>query len=528
MLSLSDFTTPILIVTVSYGACILAVRVYHRLFPPLRFLRGPANSNLLFGNFRELADDPTASLHEKWAAEYGSAYRMHGILNSSVLVLQDAKGMHHLLSHTEDIYQRPESARWNLSRLLGSGVLVTEGEKHRMQRRVMNPAFGPIQVRALTDIFVDKSLELRDYWLKEIQSSDSKTPVIVGAGLSKMTLDVIGLAGFNYEFKALTSDGDELSRAFSSIFGGNQRNFLDLLRIQFAFLRKLPIPANPRIRHAREIMDRIGKQLVTDAKKLAELPEEKDTKSRDLLTLLVRSNMNTSIPEHQRMKDEDVLARHETTSTSTSWAIWVLTQHKDVQAKLREELLTVATDNPSMEELNALPYLDSFVREVLRMCAPIMWVFRTAIKDDVMPLKDPIVDVNGKMHTELHIRKGQQIKLSILAMNKDKKVWGDDAAEFKPERWGKEPEAAHNIPGVWSHLMTFIGGPRACIGWRFSVVEMKALLFTLVRAFEFDLAVPKEEIIFKKGVMAPLARPAAKNLPGHQLPVVLTPVKKDN
>ncbi|KAF9229896.1 cytochrome P450, partial [Melanogaster broomeanus] len=87
--------------------------------------------------------------------------------------------------------------------------------------------------------------------------------------------------------------------------------------------------------------------------------------------------------------------------------------------------------------------------------------------------------------------KGDPIFIPILAMNTSKELWGPDAHEFKCEN---VPEAVSDIPGVWSHLLSFLGGPRACIGYRFAVVEMKVLLFTLVRAFEFELAVPASEI----------------------------------
>lgn len=84
--------------------------------------------------------------------------------------------------------------------------------------------------------------------------------------------------------------------------------------------------------------------------------------------------------------------------------------------------------------------------------------------------------------------KGQTIQIPILALNRSKEIWGEDAREFKyvfisiffrtrpiatnrPERWESAPEAAASIPGVWGHMLTFIGGPRACIGYRFSLVE---------------------------------------------------------
>ncbi|THV06953.1 cytochrome P450 [Dendrothele bispora CBS 962.96] len=533
---LTDVIIPIALVTVSYALCLGISSLYRRLFPHLRHLPGPKNPHLLYGNFIEIAEDDTASTHEKWGEKYGPTYRLN-----------------------EEVYHKPDVARAAISRLLGDGLLVVEGEKHKMQRRVMNPAFGPIQIRALTEIFVDKSLELRDYWMREIQKSSNKE-VIVGAGLSKMTLDVIGRAGesnqrfsqsfalqlnvnhptigFNYDFEALSGGANsELSRAFAAVFGNFNRTILDFLRTQFVIFRNLP--ANPVFRNARGLMDRIGNELLQDAKEMARSSEKQDGmgKSRDLLSLLMRSNLDNNLPDHQRMSDEDVLAQiptffvagHETTSTSTTSAIYILTQHKDVQAKLRQELLAVGTDSPSMDELSALPYLDAFVREVLRLHAPVTFIARAAVKDDIIPLKEPVIDVNGKTLTELHVKKGQLIQIPIQSMNKDKKLWGEDAWEFKPERWGKEPEAAHEIPGVWSHLLTFIGGTRACIGWRFSVVEMKAILFTLIRAFEFDLAVPKEDVTFKRPLMVSLSRPMAKShLPERRLPVTLTPVTRDN
>lgn len=90
-----------------------------------------------------------------------------------------------------------------------------------------------------------------------------------------------------------------------------------------------------------------------------------------------------------------MVAGHETTSTATAWALFALAQYPDVQAKLRDELLSVSTDSPSMEELQALPYLDMVVKEVLRHHTPVPAAIRMAMKDDMIPLNTPFVDRNG-------------------------------------------------------------------------------------------------------------------------------------
>jgi len=146
-----------------------------------------------------------------------------------------------------------------------------------------------------------------------------------------------------------------------------------------------------------------------------------------------------------------------------------------------------------MDELSALPYLDAVVKETLRV-HPIGDTMRVAMKNDVLPLEQPFTDKHGVIHDGIKVSKGTPIFIPILVMHRSKEMWGPDAHEFKPERWDDLPNAVSNMPGVWSHLLTFLGGPRACIAYRFAIVEMKAFLFTVVRAFEFEPAVPASQI----------------------------------
>ncbi|KAF8451114.1 cytochrome P450 [Boletus edulis BED1] len=520
--------------------------VYHQLTSPIRHLRGPKGTSWIYGNMRDIWNAENSVLHEEWVKQYGNTLKYKGFFNSDRLFTMDMRAINHVLTHSND-YEKPSQVRYNLSQILGEGLLFVEGSQHRQQRHIMNPAFGPAQIRGLTDIFLEKSLRLRDVLSSEIAKDPvGTTPsarIDIMPWLSRTTLDIIGLAGFNYNFDSLNANEkpNELNEAFSTMVDANQSlSILTILRARLPPLRILPNDRARRIQVARRTMARIGNELLSDAKAAARASatekgeiEKNSLHGRDLLSLLVKANMATDIPESQRLSDEDVLAQvptflvagHETTSTAVTWALFAMTKAPEIQVKLREELLSVDTETPSMDELMALPYLDAVVRETLRVHSPVPNTLRFATKDDVIPIEKPYTDKYGVMHDSIRISKGDPIFIPILVLNRSTELWGPDAHEFMPERWQSIPEAVSHIPGVWGHLMSFLGGPRACIGYRFSLVEMKAILFTLVRAFEFELAVPVSEIGKKSTIVQrPVLRSDPKNK--SQLPLLIQPYRR--
>ncbi|KAI0373445.1 cytochrome P450 [Pilatotrama ljubarskyi] len=520
--------------------------VYRRLSfiygTPLCVLPGPAAPSWIYGNLKEIEEVEDTALPDQWFEQYGKCFVDREFFMTPRVWTLDPRAIHHVLTRHDD-YPRPSEARKLLIQTLGKGLLFAQGDEHRQQRRIMNPAFGPAQIRDLTEIFVQKAIELRDYWARVV--SDGPKEVNVMKDFTKLTLDVIGAAGFNYDFHALNSDDKptELGIAFRKIFANGGVSLMGLLIATFpSLVRWLPAERARNMRESSKVIFDVGMRLVEEKKsavaraaseKHLDGVERKDLQGRDLLTLLIKANMAKDLPESQKLSDEDVvgqiptflLAGHVTTSNSATWALYSLSQKPDVQQKLRQELLTVQTDTPTMEELNALPYLDAVVRETLRLHSPVTMLIREAAKDDVIPLSEPITDRNGKVHYGIKIAKGNKVVVPILAVHRSKAIWGEDALEFKPERWEHPPEAIADMPGIWGHLLTFIGGPRACIGYRFSLVEFKAILFHIIRSFEFELAVPLEDIIIRT---LPLQRPSLRSLPakeGFQLPIKISAYK---
>ncbi|KAJ6477921.1 cytochrome P450, partial [Mycena vitilis] len=336
--------------------------------------------------------------------------------------------------------------------------------------------------------------------------------------------------GFNYQFHALTTseDSNELSRAFTELSHRACTSFEVLggycsLIFSVYLLDSVPYSRYEAV-NANKQMFSVAGRIVSDS--VRALGGEKNVgDKKDLLSVLLRANLDTKLPANQRMTDKIpsfLIAGHETTSSATAWALNVLSLNPEMQTKLREELFTLSTENPTMEELNSLPYLESVVREVLRVYAPVTFLDRVALEDDVLPLSKPYIDKTGEAHDTLHIPKGQVIHVPILSVNTDAEIWGADAAEFKPERWTNVPGAASGIPSVWANLFTFFAGPRNCIGFKFSLIEFKALLFTLIRAFEFEPAVPAGGIVpTSTGLQSPMV--LAEPEKGTSLPLLLKP-----
>ncbi|KAJ7627748.1 cytochrome P450 monooxygenase [Mycena polygramma] len=514
----SQFLIPLAGTVAVYALYQLAKIVYDGLTSPLRHLPGPEGGNFLLGHFRRIQND--SAVTDEWRQEFGVNYQMKSFFNARDLYTTDTRALTHILVN-DNLYQKGPVAKKFVTHFLGNGLLAVEMEEHRRQ----NPAFGVPQIRELTPIFNQKSLQLRDVWTRQIGNDTGSSRIDVFAWLRKMTLDVIGEAGFKYQFNALEPKGqpNTLDEALTRLMHSPQAQRQAVIRLVqaiFPILSIFPTPGAKMVDEARTTMVNIAKQLLAASQADIKAGGEASSQ-RDLLSLMVQSNMSPEIREDLKLSDSDVIA-HLHLSAATALALHALSLHPSVQKRLRDELLTVGSDNPTMDDLNSLPYLETVLREVMRVYPPVAFTMRQAMKDDVLPLSKQYLDRNGKAYDSIRVNKGTSIRIPIAAVNREKELWGDDADLFRPDRWDSIPEASGAIPSVWANLLTFLAGPHNCIGFRFSLVEIKSLLFTLLRAFEFEPAVPEGGIGFS---ITPVMRPKVLSEPegGNQLPLIVRP-----
>ncbi|KAG8686029.1 hypothetical protein FRC11_009638 [Ceratobasidium sp. 423] len=285
--------------------------------------------------------------------------------------------------------------------------------------------------------------------------------------------------------------------AYADLLDPNQDiSLLIILKDLICNLLGVPTEDSRRFDANQATVRRVGTSLLKDKKALLQGDtQSEESHGKDLLTLLIKSNL-AETDGHQAMSDEEVLgqistflaAGHDTNSSATAWALYALAKHPKVQVKLRDELQGAKLgEEPSMDELDRLNYLHNFVREVLRAYAVLALTAREVAHDTVISVGESFTDLTGTVQTGIRVRKGDSIVIPILSVNRAKDVWGEDSMDFTPDRWDNLPEAVKDMPGVWGHILTFLHGPHACIGFRFAVEEMKSMLYVLVRALEFEI-----------------------------------------
>jgi len=279
------------------------------------------------------------------------------------------------------------------------------------------------------------------------------------------------------------------------------------------FLGKVaPWKALNRAIELTEVMNANTRKIYETKKRLLESGDGATVKQvgdgKDIIGLLMQAGATATV--EARLSEEEVLgqmmglifAGTDTTSSALSRILHTLSLHSDVQDKLREELKRALEDSEELtyDQLVSLPYLEAVCRETLRLYPPVAGVLRTTRSDVVLPLSSPIGSVDGHEIYEISIPENTNVFFHIWNLNRDPSIWGGDAAEWKPERWLEtlpESVAEAKVQGVYANTMTFIGGGRSCIGFKFAQLEIKVVLSLLIPAFRFTPT--KDEIIWRVG-----------------------------
>jgi cytochrome P450 len=454
------------------------------------------NNHWLFGQFFTISKDESGAPMRRWLREVPNdgIIRYRHAFNRERVLLVSPKALAEVLVMKNYEFLKPVQFRHGLGRLLGIGVLLAEGDEHKKQRRMLMPAFSYRHIKSLYPIFWAKGREVTDKMTALVESQhangnsttekpDSQEGAVVEISnwTSRVTLDIIGVAGIGHDFNAIQDPSSELNQCYRRVFqpdGGQRRWFAVLsLVVPHFVLTNLPFKRNYEVKEARALIRRVCHDLITEKK--AKLAAGKST-DKDILSVALESGGFTD----ENLIDQlmtFLAAGHETTASAMVWACYLLCNHPAIQTKLRAEIranlppLSDALETVTADDVDKMSYLHAVCNEVLRFIPPVPMTMRVAGENSTI-LSHPIP-------------KGTTIVIAPWAVNRNPELWGEDVDEFKPERWLTDDGHANNTGGADSNysFLTFLHGPRSCIGQRFAQAEFACLIAAWVGRFEMEL-----------------------------------------
>jgi len=353
-----------------------------------------------------------------------------------------------------------------LRRVLGNGLLTSEGEFWRRQRKLVQPAFHQVRIAAYAEVMVSYTERLLASW-KDGEERD------IHEAMMRLTLDIVAKTLFDADVSREAEDvGAALQLLMSKFF--RQAGFALLLP------RSIPIPTTQQLRRAVAQLDKVIYEIIRRRR-------AGPATSGDLLSVLLQAQDDEGLRMTDRQLHDEImtlfLAGHETTANALSWTWLLLGQHPEIEEKLVEELQRVLAGRaPAASDLPRLTYTDMVLREAMRLYPPVWVIGRRALAPFRMGEYELPAETN--------------VLMSQLITHRDGRYF-PEPERFDPDRWG--PSDPRNLALPRFSYFPFGGGPRVCVGAGFAMMEAVLLLATIAQKFRLTL-VPGQNVKYLPSV----------------------------
>lgn len=398
------------------------------------------------------------------AREYGGIVRFRFLVFRAYLVTEPAY-IQHVLRGNHLNYDKNLLDYQLVKRVLGNGLLTSDGDFWKRQRRLAQPAFartrieqyGPLMVRAAEDLARD--------W-REI--ADGSGELALDREMARITFRIIGEAIMSTNLRAE-------SEIFRAAF--DKANALLIRRMESVVPAFLPMPMDGLLRRAAGVLQDMAMRLIRQRRAELERQGAVDAEagSLDLMTrlMLARDPESGEVMSDLQLRDELLTlltAGHETTANALTWTFYLLARNPGAREKLEAELDGLPGDRPlDVSDLERLSYTRMVFEESMRLYPPVWSIVRRAAGDDV---------IDG-----YPIPKGSIMLLPMWVVHRSERFW-ERPDEFRPERFSAEESAGRPAFAYYP----FSGGPRMCMGRDFGMMEGVLLLANLAREFRLEQA----------------------------------------
>jgi cytochrome P450 len=388
--------------------------------------------------FRQIPPGPVEKYHTSqdllsWMSdrfkEFGDVYRA-SVYGTDVYVISDPQYANYVLRDNWQNYRKGQAIK-RVGLLLGNGLMVSEGEFWKSQRRMIQPAFHEKVIATIINAVIAANLALLEKWECAAQR---KRTINITRELSLMVLHVTLTSIFG-------DDYEQIAPHFSILSEETARD------LQFA-----------------QTFRSLGKLVL----QVAAQRREEGRLSPDILGMLMEARDRDSaevMPDRQLVSEimTLVVAGHETTASTLNWTWYLLSQHSEVEEKLSEELDCFSSELPPLADLSKFTYTRQVIEEAMRLYPPGWLMTRRALKEDRLG--------------DYFVPAGTEIYISPYLIQRHPAYW-EDPDRFNPDRF----EAGRSGDRHGLTMLPFSAGPRKCIGELFARVEMQIHLMMIAKS----------------------------------------------
>ncbi|TYH47373.1 hypothetical protein ES332_D11G407400v1 [Gossypium tomentosum] len=421
----------------------------------------------------------------KWMNEYGPIYRLAAGPRNFVVVSNPAIAKHVLRNYGKN-------AKGLVSEvsefLFGSGFAIAEGSLWTVRRRAVVPSLHKKYLSVMVDRVFCKCAERLVEKLQPFAFDG--TAVNMEEKFSQLTLDVIGLSVFNYNFDSLTTDSPVIDAVYTALKEAELRSTDILPYWKISALCKI-VPRQIKAEKAVTVIRKAVEELIVKCKEIVEkegerINEEEYVNDADpsILRFLLASREEVSSLQLRDDLLSMLVAGHETTGSVLTWTLYLLSKDPSALVKAQQEVDRVLEGrNPTYEDIKDLKFLTRCITESLRLYPHPPVLIRRAQVDDVLP-------------GDYKVKAGQDIMISVYNIHHSSQVW-ERAEEFVPERFDLE-SSVPNESNTDYRFIPFSGGPRKCVGDQFALLEAIVALAIFLQRLNFEL-VPDQNISMTTG-----------------------------
>jgi len=418
--------------------------------PALKPPPGP-KGHFLLGNLGAVSRD-WLGFYAQCAKDYGDIVQLRYV-HVPICLLMHPRDIEYVLVTNPGNFTKSADYR-ALARVLGNGLLTNEGKPWQRQRSLIQPAFHRANILSYAQVMTSATTRMLDGW----RNGESRN---VHDDMMAVTLDIVAQCLFGAE---VTGVAERVGKAMHAVTERFMTDAGQALLLPF----DLPGFLSPARQRATIDLKQIINTIIRERRASQE-------RRGDLLDTLLQVRDADGYPMgDDQLRDEVMtlfLAGHETTALSLSWTCYLLAQHREIEAKLVEELRAVLGDRePATDDVPRLRYTEMVLKESMRLYPAVWGIGRRAIAD---------CEIGG-----YRVAAGTNIFIFQSLTQRDPRFFSNPDS-FDPERWREDPVRSGKIPRF--AYFPFGGGPRVCVGASFAMLEATLLLAMIQRRFHMDL-----------------------------------------